>query len=85
MCEHPLVKFSMGKNVLLSGMIPSLLMLVINCSASGGAKTATVFVLDLLSQLLFLRLSYSVALLWGTVSVNRKHTFDMPTPDFRLT
>ena len=36
---------------------------------------------DLLSQLLFLRLSSSVALLWGIVSVYRKHNFDMPAPD----
>ena len=75
----------MGNTVLLSRIIPSLFMLVTNCSASGEQQLSVFEVCGhLLSQLLFLRLSYSVALLWGIVSVHRKHNFDMPAPEFQL-
>ena len=76
----------MGNTVLLSRMIPSLFMLVMNCSASGKQKLSVYEVCGhRFSQLLSLRLSSSVALLWGIVSVYRTHNFDMTAPDFQLT
>ena len=76
----------MGNTVLLSRMIPSLLMLVMNCSASGEQLLLVYEVCGhLSSQLLFLRLSFSVALLWAIVYAYRKHNSDKPATDFQLT